>query len=521
MNFSVTDQIGPAAAAHHLIFHSHNMTTDNLKKSAMSAEGAGNRPIREALEELLEIRGLPSPHPDEVAVEGRDPFFRVPFHLGESTTAILGAIGIAVNDLWEMRVGRRQRVSVSLKHAAATLRTVDYTRQRNGEGVFETIPIPSDMAYMLTVTQPWKTQDGGWFLPHFNLPHLGKRVLNVLQSDYTPDSVRQAVGQWESAALDQAIAEAHACGSPIRTPQEWAVHPQGQYLAARPVIEITKIAEGPPEPMNGGESTPQRPLAGLRVLDLTRILAGPITGRTLAEHGADVLLVTGKDLAQTPEHVRDTSHGKRSAFLDIGNPGELAQLRDLTRSADIFINGFRPGRLEAHGMGATDLVALRPGLIYVTISCYGSGGPLSERAGWEQVAQAATGICHTYGEIIGAGQPKLVFAPVCDYTTGYLGALGTLIALGRRAREGGSYHVQVSLCQSSMFIQRRGILEGFLDAPQCLTEDELAELHVEGQSGYGLLRTLGPALKMSETPTYWARSSPAPGSDKAEWMPRD
>lgn len=494
------------------------MTTVNLTRATEVSVGSSDCSAQDALRELLDIRGLPEPHPEEVTVDGQDPFFRVPFRLGESTSAILGAIGIAVNDLWELRVGRRQKVSVNLRHAAATLRTVDYTRRRGEAGAFETIPIPADMAYMLTVTQPWKARDGRWFLPHFNLPHLAGRVLSVLQCDYTPSAVQQAVAGWDSAALDRAIAEAQACGSPIRTPEEWAEHPQGQYLAARPVIEITKIADASPAPMGGGASVAQRPLEGLRVLDLTRILAGPITGRTLAEHGADVLLVTGKNLAQTPEHVRDTSHGKRSTFLEIGDPRDFDRLRELARSADVFINGFRPGRLEAHGMGVDDLVTQRPGLIYVTISCYGSGGPLSGRAGWEQVAQAATGICHTYGDIIGAGQPKLVFAPVCDYTTGYLGALGTLIALGRRAREGGSYHVQVSLCQSAMFIQRRGVMDQFAQAPERLMEAELNALHVEGDGGYGRLRTLGPALRMSETPPHWARPTPVPGSDQAEWL---
>jgi crotonobetainyl-CoA:carnitine CoA-transferase CaiB-like acyl-CoA transferase len=493
------------------------MPTDNLGIPGSRAGSSGQRPLHGALEELLEIRGLPAPAAGEVSFEGHDPFYQAPYHLGESTAAILGGIGIAANDLWEMRTGRRQTASVNLRHAAATLRTVDYTRQRDEAGEFKNIPIPPDMLYMLTATQPWKARDGRWFLPHFNLPHLGRRVLDVLQCDYTPDAVRQAVAGRDSAELDQAIADAMACGSPIRTPAEWAAHPQGQYLAARPAIEITKIADGPAQPLGHGGA---RPLEGVRVLDLTRILAGPITGRTLAEHGADVLLVTGRNLAQTPEHVRDTGHGKRSVFLDMQDPGDFNRLRELAGDADVFINGFRPGRLQAHGMGLKELAAQRPGLIYVSISCYGSGGPLAGRAGWEQVAQAATGICHTYGEAIGAGQPKLVFAPVCDYTTGYLGALGALLALGRRAREGGSYHVQVSLCQSSMFIQRRGALADFANAPQRLTEDELAELYVEADSGYGRLRTLGPALRMSETQPHWARSTPVPGSDTAQWLPR-
>ena len=476
---------------------------DNAPPSALSA-----------LQELLTLRGDQPLGSDELTIRGNDPFFKIPFHLGETTAAVLGATGIAVNDIWEQRTGARQRISVDVRHAAATVRTVDYTRKRMPQGHFEHIPVPTDMSYMLTVTQPWKTRDDRWFLPHFNLPHLARRVLGVLGSDYTPQAVQQAVSQWNSSDLEEAIAQVRACGAIIRTQEEWLAHPQGQYLANRPVIEITKIADSEPEPIRG---TADRPLSGLRALDLTRILAGPITGRTLAEHGADVLMVTGKDLPQTPEHVRDTSHGKRSCFLDIKDAHERLRIQELARTADVFINGYRPGRLQDYGLGVEELAQQRPGLIYVSISCYGSGGPFADRSGWEQVAQAATGICHTYGESIQAGQPKLVFAPVCDYTTGYLGALGTLIALRKRAEEGGSYHVQVSLCQSSMFIQRRGLLEDFSNAPERLTEAELEKLFVEAQSSYGLLRTLGPALGMSHTPPYWATPTPALGADLPQW----
>ncbi len=180
--------------------------------------------------------------------------------------------------------------------------------------------------------------------------------------------------------------------------------------------------------------------------------------------------------------------------------------------------------LSALGFEQKELMAIRPGLTYVSVNCFGSGGPLVSRAGWEQVAQAVTGICHTHGLAIGDGKPKLVFAPVCDYITGYLAAYGTMLALARRARDGGSYHVQVSLCQSGMFVQRHGIVdtrtESFGDASEQLTEAELDELYVQSDTCYGDLKTLGPVLKMSETPGRWALPTPKLGSGRPEWLAR-
>ncbi len=467
------------------------------------------------LDELLRLRGVPPPA-GEVAIRGEDPFFRSPFRVGEAVSAALAAVGVAANDLWELRTGRRQRVEVSLPEAAATLRTGDYTRRRDEAGEWRPIPIPTAMAHMLTVTQPWRTRDGRWFLPHLNLPHLSARVLGVLGCESTPEAVGAAVARWDADALEEAIAAARACGGTVRTAAEWLTHPQGAHLAGRPPVEVRRIGDAPARPPGPGE----RPLSGVRVLDLTRILAGPMGGRTLAEQGADVLMVTAEGLPQTPEHVRDTSHGKRSCFLDLKRTADAARLAALVREADVVIDGYRPGQLARLGFGLQELLHLRPDLVYLDVSCFGSGGPFADRAGWEQVAQSVTGICEAQGRLTGAGQPKLVFAPVCDYTTGYLAAYGTLLALGRRAREGGAWAVHASLCQSGMFLQRQGLLERFDAAPEVLSEPQLAARHVEADTPYGRLRTLGPGLRMSETTPAWARPTPRLGGDAPEWLPR-
>ena len=344
-------------------------------------------------DELMAIRGGKPPAPGEVSVTGGDPVHPTLFKVGETCAAVIAGIGVAVSDLWEMRTGQRQKIAVDARHAAWTMRTGEFTWLQGADGRFQPVGSDPGMMHMRSVTQPWPTRDGRWFLPHLNLPHLRERVLGVLKCENTPEGVSSAVAKWNADDLDEAIARAQACGGIARTNAEWLAHPQGQYLAARPLVEIEKIGDSAPEPCPAGD----RPLSGVRALDLTRILAGPVAARTLAEHGAEVLMVTAPHLPQVAEHVRDTSHGKRSCFLDLAQPEQAAQLKTLVRGADVFSQGYRPGALDARGFGAQELAQLRPGLIYLSINCYGSGGPFAQRAGWEQVAQAVTGICRDNG----------------------------------------------------------------------------------------------------------------------------
>jgi crotonobetainyl-CoA:carnitine CoA-transferase CaiB-like acyl-CoA transferase len=469
-----------------------------------------------ALAELLTLRGGAPPNSGEVTISGADPFFSMPHRVGEATAGALAAVGLASNDIWEIRGERRQRVSVSVREAAAALKTVDYTVRRAESGDYEPLPRPADQAHTATIIQPWPTRDGRWYLPHLTLPHLRDRVLRVLQCDNTAAGVSAAISNWDAHDLEEAIAAAQACGGTVRSREEWLAHPQGAYLAERPLIEIERVREGAPEGFPEGD----RPLAGVRVLDLTRILAGPIAARTLAEHGADVLMVTAERLPQHSEHVRDTSHGKRSCFLDLKTDAGARQLSELVRTADVVIDGYRTGHIAALGFDLDSLLRLRPGLVHLKVTCFGTGGPFKNRAGWDQVAQSVTGICDENGVLTGASQPKLMFPPACDYNTGYLGAYGVLLALGRRAREGGSFAVNVSLCQTASYILRQGVVSPFDDAPAWLSPAELERRYVVADTVYGNLKTLGPVLDMSATQPYWACPTPQLGGNQAEWLPR-
>ncbi len=464
--------------------------------------------MKTAFEEVMEIRGAGPPEDGEVEITGADPVFSTRFKIGETCASVLAGIGVAASDIWRLKTGRRQKTAIDARPAAATLRSAAYLQRPGPNGAFDAW-VNEEHEAMRRITQPWPTKDGRWFLPHFGLPNLKARVLGVLGCEPYPDSVAKAVGQWNALDLEAAIDEARACGAMVRANAEWLDHPHGQVLKAKPIVEIIKIADSEPEPFPEGE----RPLSGIRALDLTRILAGPIAARTLAEHGADVLMVTAEGLPQIAEHVMDTNHGKRSCFLDLKTAEDAARMKELVRGADVFSQGYRPGILPGLGFGPDEVAAMRPGIVYLSISCFGADGPFSHRAGWEQVAQTVTGICNEGG----VDQPRLLPAAACDYTTGYLGAYGVLLALARRAREGGSYHVRVSLCQSGMFIYRQGKTE-FDEADMDLSDAELAEIRIETNPALGPLRHLGPVLKLSESQPHWSRPTPVLGGDAPEWL---
>ncbi|MEI9932743.1 MAG: CoA transferase [Rhizomicrobium sp.] len=219
------------------------------------------------------------------------------------------------------------------------------------------------------------------------------RMLDLLNAQYTRDSIGRATAKWNAFALEDAIAYLNFCGAVVRTPEEWKDSPQGRALTNTPPIVIKKIGEAPPLRLNDSGN----PLDGVRVLDLTRVLAGPTCGRTLASYGADVLHVRAERLDTIEMFDLDTGQGKRSAFLDLIKTADAETLRRLMRDAHVFVDSYRPGALAKHGFTPAALAHLSRGITYVSVSCYGSEGPWAERRGWEQLAQSATGIAHEQG----------------------------------------------------------------------------------------------------------------------------
>ena len=439
--------------------------------------------------------GLPEPDA-RVEIVGRDPILQTRFRIGDAAAEALAAVGIAISDVWELRTGRRQDVRVEVPLAAASLISFRFQRLSN-----VTTPRRDP-----GLTDFYRTRDDRWFLVHRGFPKNLEAILQLLSCEATPQAVADAVATWDAQPLEDEFGRQGLCGAMVRTEEQWSSHPQAVALAERPVVDVIRVGESAPEPFEESD----RPLSGVRMLDLTRVLAGPTCGRTLAAHGADVLRIDSPNLPNVPAFVMDTGHGKRSAHLDLKNETEADRLRDLVRGADVFGQGYRLGAMERLGFGPEALHELRPGLVYVSINCYGHTGPWRERPGWEQLAQTVTGIAAEHGRDL----PHLLPAAATDYTTGYLAALGTIVALARRAKEGGSYHVRVSLSRTAMWLQSLGRTES---SGQGATEETVAPAMIDSDTPNGKLYHLGPVLELSETQPHWELPTVPLGTHEAVW----
>src|SRR6266436_3565893 len=447
---------------------------------------------------------------DVVFTGGADPVLPTPFCIGAAGAAALAASGLAATELWRARTGRRQRVTVDLRQATAALRSSQYIRLA-GTGV---------SSARNTIMGFYPTRDGRWSYLHCNFPNHRAAALRVLGVAEDRDAVARAVATWNAADLEEAIIAAKGAGGMARTQAEWARHPQGATVAALPLMEIVRIGDSPPERLPAGD----RPLAGIRVLDLTRVLAGPTCARTLAEHGADVLKITAPHIAARDDQEYDTGHGKLSARLDLRQPKDLETLKGLVREGDVFSQGYRPGTLSNRGLSPEQLAALRPGIVYVSLCAFSHVGPWASRRGFDTVVQNVSGITTRQGQVFPGAEAGPQFYPVSaiDYLTGYLMAFGAMVALARRAREGGSWLVRISLAQTGRWLVSRGeVPEAALaDIPKEFTAKELAGWSTTSDTPVGRLAHLKPVVQMSETAPYWARPSVPLGHNEPAWPAR-
>lgn len=444
--------------------------------------------------------------PRRVTISGADPVLPTRFAIGDAAAAVMMAGGLMADSLWQQRGGAAQRLSIRTDVAAASL--LSFVHQQRSGGVDDT---PVERLVTVT-TAMYRAKDGAWIHLHGGFPHLHEGTLEVLGCADDAESVAAAVAGWDAQALEDELAERRLCGARIRSEDEWRAHPQGEALAEAPLIELRRIGDAPAAPLRAG---PARPLEGVRVLDFTRVLAGPTVGRTLAAHGAEVLRVHGPHLPFIPPFATDTGHGKRSTRLDLRQADDLRRAKVLLKDAHVVTLGYRKGALSRFGLDAEQIAAERPGAIVVSVNAYGHAGPWANRGGWEQLAQSATGIAHEQGRSVGdTGVPALLPAAATDYLTGHLGALGALRALECQAREGGSYEVRVSLSRTAMWLQSLARVDGQASG---VDPGALAQAMVTTPIEGGSLRHLGPVLEMSETPPRWTCTTAGFGADEPVW----
>ena len=465
----------------------------------------------EILRGLLPLAGWNEDRLDDLMITGgSDPILPTSFRIGDTSTAALSAVGLAVSDLWESKTGRKQRVSVDARRATASLRSGKYM-QMDGAGV-------STERNMVMGTYP--TKDGRWSYLHCNFPNHRAAALSVLGVNEDREEVTKAVAKWDAFDLEEAIIEARGAGGMVRSMEEWAIHPQAVAIASLPLMDIVKIADSPPEPLPEGS----RPLSGVRVLDLTRVLAGPTCARTLAEHGADVMKITAGHLPNIGYQEYDTGHGKLNATLDLRDGRQMETLRGLVRQTDVFSQGYRPGTLGGRGLSPEELAELRPGIVYISLSAFSHEGPWASRRGFDTVVQTVSGITQRQGELFPGAIPGPQFYPVSaiDYLTGYLMAFGGIVALNKRIHEGGSWLVRISLAQVGRWLVSQGEIPEtqIKDVAAEFTPEEIASWLMVSETPMGNLGHLSPVIGLSESAPRWSRPSVPLGYHDPVWPVR-
>lgn len=473
--------------------------------TAVSNPPADGSTARAALTGLWHDAALDPAWPVRAGLPGREPVLPSSFALASALQASLGAAALAAAAIGQARGGVVQTVSVAARDVvleASALFSLDGRTPELWDPIAGLYPCG----------------DGGHVRLHTNFAHHRDGVLRLLGLPQGPGTARAAVAQalqgWRALDFEQAAADAGLVVAALRSFAQWDAHAQAAAVAARPLLSLQRVgdAPAPPWPLLGGAD---RPLRGLRVLDLTRILAGPVAGRTLAAYGADVMLVNSP-LLPNIEAIADTSRGKLSVHIDLKTNGGRETLRDLVREADVFLHGYRPGALAALGFGPDDLARLNPSLVDVSLSAYGETGPWAGRRGFDSLVQTATGFNHAEAQAFGTAEPKALPLQALDYGAGFLLAFGAQAALLRRAREGGGWRVGVSLARTGLWLRGLGRVTGFEGLQRPAPEGAMEP----SASGFGQLLAVRHAACFSHMPPAWPRPSMPPGSHPPVWPPR-
>jgi crotonobetainyl-CoA:carnitine CoA-transferase CaiB-like acyl-CoA transferase len=433
-----------------------------------------------------------------VAVTARRGALQARLPVREAARASVAVCALAAAELAARRAGLRQVPEVRVDDGAvATAFTSERQLLLDGRAPVNFAPL----------SRFWRTADG-WVRTHANFPHHRQRLLSAL--GVREDEVEAALAERSAREVEETVYAAGGLAVAVRTPGEWAGHPQAAEVAQRPLVERERLDTAPARRLAPPHGTPLLPAAGLRVLDLSRVIAGPVATRTLALLGADVLRVDPPHLPELPDQHADTGFGKRSAVLDL-RAGRRA-LDDLLAAADVVVTGYRPGALDRFGLSAEALAERRPGLVVAQLSAWGAYGPWRERRGFDSLVQAATGIAVTEGT---PESPGALPAQALDHGSGHLLAAAVLRALTERSYDGGGRLVRVALARTARWLTEEVTADATQEAEASYgdTEPWLAER----DSPLGRLRYALPPVAFEGGPVDWARPPGRWGTDEARW----
>ncbi|KAF1041103.1 MAG: Acetyl-CoA:oxalate CoA-transferase [Burkholderia lata] len=421
------------------------------------------------------------------------------FRVTDLATAAIGAAGTSVAELLHASTGTLPAVRVDRRMASlwfgTSLRPQGWTMPPQWD------PVAGN----------YRARDR-WIRLHTNAPHHRLAALSVLDCAGDAQSVAQAVNRWDADALEHAIVERGGCAAAMYSAQEWAEHPQGKAVAAEPLLHVHAATDAV---AHDWRPSKDRPLRGIRVLDLTRILAGPVATRFLAGLGADVLRIDPYGWEE-PGTVPEVVLGKRCARLNLKDAADLDTLRQLLAGADIVVHGYRADALARLGLDAAHRRELNPALIDVSLDAYGWSGEWRCRRGFDSLIQTSTGIAEAGMRVMGRDEPVNLPVQAIDHATGYLMATAAIRGLTTRMKEGVGTEVRASLARTAADLQLRS--EPMSEVVELVADGQhdRAE-HVEPTS-WGPASRLLPPVQIDDAPLRWFYPARALGAYEPEWL---
>lgn len=424
---------------------------------------------------------------DRVTVEQTPTFLKEPMKIADFAVGTVAALGTSVTELGQARGLPEQLVSVDRRHAVLTLND-GLHHYMNGVVIL-------GGEIMVPVNGFYETRDGQWMCFNGAYPHLRDGILKYFDAPHDQDALIKRVAQHDSAKIEADFEQLGLCTAPLFTHEEWLAHPHGQALSAEPVVLMERFGDAKQRVLPAAQ---HRPLEGVRVIDVTHVIAGPWSTRVLADNGADVISVRNPAFPFLYPAIFEESYGKKQILLHLGMAKSKARFVELIKNADVLVWGYGPGSLDRLGFTREALMELNPNLVVTKVSAYGPKGPWAKRKGWEQLSQTCSGMVDLASR--GRDQNHLVAALPNDYGTGYLAAIGTISALRQRQKQGGFWEVEAMLTRTAMEI---------LALPHAAEEAVATSLENDGkyfvdqESNFGALFTrLAPAAQLSQTPAY-------------------
>jgi len=490
--------------------------TETLQSKLSNPATASDFDLHRSVNEVLKDVGLTAADSGgKLTFYGQDPIIPSPHRFGAMAAVGLAARSVALAALWRSRTGEGQDIHVDVRKAL---------RRFCGffEGKWETINGRGPAVGADRDNPFWeiplfrKTRDGRHVVAINVYPRVQARALNFLRASDSPESINNAILQWRAQELEAAGQEAGLVFAMVRTNDEFLKEPQyTEVLSRMPLITVEKIGDSEPVPFKSGAKSP---LEGIRALGMGHVIAGAGMGRDLSYYGADVLNIWRPNDTEVEAFIWDVQVGMRSTILD-GSKEDRAKFDRLLKDADVFFSNRRPGYLERYGLTAEELSQKKPGLIHAKVVLNGERGPWSNWVGFDEIGAAVAGIFANEGTPAQPSSPPII--PVCDNVVGWLGTVGILEALRRRATEGGSYRVVVSLTRTVLWLLSLGIFDkAYAQATAGSTDEHkyVAPDLFTADTPLGSYQGFTDQVVLSRTPGSFRTVLVPRGSSKPEWL---